>query len=410
MSQSFISSTKVLEDHYVGQELNRANGFAIRAFSVLTIIMALVPLTSFIRIQQVGPCSLILISIVFSAFAVVNSSIWDSEVHTQWYNGAGICHIEAPLRQPLTLAFSLAMVLMPWKLIETLRSRKAVHKNRIWRDIIVVWGIPLLFTLPFQYFVMTNIFSVLPGFGCVPEFDNSWLSLVIVYIWWPLLLFLTLVLAVLMCVMIHRKRIEISNSLNDNSSRVTQRTFIKLYVMAIIIIAIYFPVQFIFILRFVPTHYERRTFALEDSKDWNLPSFYHTSYDPQIQYQPWAYISINLLMFLFYGISEEAQSLYWRALQKIGLGKIFPIFNGPLPCRSSKSPLVYGDLVGLITRWFERRKQNDLEKFLEYEPESKPENSSECSRSEYTQDTANEFKIPESPDSVQACCKEHRKE
>lgn len=182
-------------DQYTGQKVNLKNGIAICILSVLTMTMALIPLSSFIKIRQVGPCSLIIISVLFSGFSAISTRVWSSEDHAQWYNGAGLCHIVTPLRQPLTVAFSFAMVLMPWKLIETLSSTNVAQPNQVLRDILFVWGIPLCLVLPFQYFVMANVYSIIPGFGCVPEYDDSWLSLVIVYIWWPLLLTLTFFLS-----------------------------------------------------------------------------------------------------------------------------------------------------------------------------------------------------------------------
>ncbi|KAI1002377.1 hypothetical protein K3495_g5823 [Podosphaera aphanis] len=341
--------------NYTGEKVNYANGVAIRFFSMLTTVMALVPLISLIKIRQVGPCSLILISMVFSIFAMISSIIWDDENQDQWYNGAGFCHINAPLRQPLTIAFALAMVLMPWKLVETLRSRSIVQSNRVWWEILFVWGLPLLFILPFQYLVMANVYSIVPGFGCAPEFDYSWLSFIIVFMWWPLLLFLTFILSIIMGVMIHRKREEISCSLSDESSRASQRTFIKLYVLATIIIAIYFPVQLIFIIRFLPTSYESYKFTPK-TKAWATPSFYHTSNDPQIQYQPWAYITINLLMFLFYGANDDAQKLYKKCMHKMGLAKLFPVSHNLQTCSSRSKILSHVDLVGYVTRKFEKSK------------------------------------------------------
>lgn len=187
-------SIHIYQDGYDGERVNRANGYAIRIFSILTIIMAFLPLITFLRLKTVGQFSLVLVSIIFSFFAFINASIWDTDDHAQWFSGTGLCHIEASLRQPLTVAFSLAMVLIPWRLIRMLRSDTS-PKPRILSDIFFIWGVPLFFILPFQYLVMSNAYSIVPGFGCVPEFNDSWLSLVIVYIWWILLLPVTLILS-----------------------------------------------------------------------------------------------------------------------------------------------------------------------------------------------------------------------
>lgn len=348
-------------------ELNRINGVAITILSIVTTILAIIPLTTFIKIRQVGPCSLLLISMLFSTFAAVNSRIWSSENQSEWYSGAGICHIETPLRQPLTIAFAFAMVLMPWKLVETLRTRRVVQFNRVWRDIVFVWGVPVFIIMPFQYLVMTNVYSIIPGFGCMPEFDESWLSLLVVFMWWPVLLFLTLVLAIIMGIMIHRKREEISESLNDNSSRSSERTFIKLYIVAAVLIAIYFPTQLIFVIRYVPLRYGSFQFALEKNKEWVVPTLYHTSDDPQIQFEPWAYIAINFLMFLFYGANTDAQKSYWKFVENTGLVKLFPIFFSQQPHSSAKSLLSYGDFVGYVTRKFEKRKDSTSKPHETYE-------------------------------------------
>ncbi|KAI6246018.1 Pheromone a factor receptor [Erysiphe necator] len=365
MSQDLLlASSHIYQDEYAGQRINVANGFAIRIFSVLTFTMALMPLTTFMRLKTVGQFSLVLISMIFSIFAVLNASIWNTEDHIQWFSGVGICHVEASLRQPLTVAFSLAMILIPWRLIRMLRS-ETFPKPQILPDILFIWGIPILFILPCQYLVMTNVYSIVPGFGCVPEFDDSWLSLVIVYIWWIVLLPVTFILSGIMCLAIYQKHLDFSISFDDSSSSATQRTYIKLYILAIGIIAIYIPVQLTFIIQFVPSHFTTRSsFALLHSKNWNKPHFYHTSDDPQIQYQPWAYIAINFFIFLFYGFTGKAWALYWQILQRLGLGKIFPTFDRPQPtwstydsCESRISLLSYVDLVGYVTRKIERQRK-----------------------------------------------------
>ncbi|RKF63078.1 Pheromone a factor receptor [Erysiphe neolycopersici] len=361
---SLLATNYIYQDGYDGQRVNRANGHAIQIFSVLTIIMALMPLTTFMRLRTVGQFSLVLVSIIFSLFALINASIWDTDDHARWFSGTGLCHVEASLRQPLTVAFSLAMVLIPWRLIRMLRSDSS-PKPQILSDILFIWGVPLFFILPFQYLVMTNAYSIVPGFGCVPEFDDSWLSLVIVYIWWILLLPVTFILSGIMCVAIYQKHLNFSIPLDDNSSSGINRTYIKLYILAIGIIAIYIPVQLTFIIRFVPSHFTTKsTFTVQHSDSWNKPHFYHTSDDPQIQYQPWAYIAINFFIFSFFGFTGKAWAFYWQILQRLGLGKIFPNIDRPQPKwstydsgESRTSLLSYVDLVGYVTRKLERQRK-----------------------------------------------------
>lgn len=168
-----------------------------------------------------------------------------------------------------------------------------------------------------------------------------------------------------MCLAIYQKHLNFSVPFDDNSSNGINRTYIKLYILALGIIAIYIPVQLTFIIRFVPSSFTTKsTIAVQHSDSWSKPHFYHTSDDSHIQYQPWAYIAINFFIFSFFGFTGKAWAFYWQTLQKLGLGKVFPTFDQPQPKwstydsgESRTSLLSYVDLVGYVTRRLERQRK-----------------------------------------------------
>lgn len=59
---------------------------------------------------------------------------------------------------------------------------RAMRRRKIWTDVGICFGIPIM-QAALHYIIQLNRYYVLVIGGCAPSFDNSWPTIVIMYIW-----------------------------------------------------------------------------------------------------------------------------------------------------------------------------------------------------------------------------------
>ena len=110
--------------------------------------------------------------------------------------------------------------------------------------------------------------------------------------------------------------------LGSSNSNMTKSRFLRLFILSMTLIVAVLPTQFYVLYRnstipLLPYSWS----AIHGPEWWKIglfPSFGTVIFDRWIQ------IGIGFAIFPFFGLGQDAQKMYRKALLKIGLGRIFP--------------------------------------------------------------------------------------
>lgn len=166
-----------------------AQAIALPMFASFAIILLIVPFIWHWRVQNIGACSLIFYITLANFITLVNAIIWPTEDYDSWWNGVGLCDIEVKLRYPLVTGLSCATLCVTRKLAIVLDvDRAEVSQTRATKRKAVIVDLAICFTVPIlqialHYIIQINRYYISAIGGCTPSYDNSWPTIIIMYIW-----------------------------------------------------------------------------------------------------------------------------------------------------------------------------------------------------------------------------------
>ena len=121
-----------------------------------------------------------------------------------------------------------------------------------------------------------------------------------------------------------------SEILVSSNSNMTKSRFMRLFLLSVILNTLVLPVQFYVL-------YQNSVTPLIPF-DWNLfhgSAWWNISLVPTggtVLFDRWIQIAAGYAVFIFFGLGQEAKTMYRKWLIKFGVGKIFPsLHHSPLP-------------------------------------------------------------------------------
>lgn len=161
--------------------------------SGVVILLDIPPLVWHAKQRNLAPAALVSWFIILNLMTVTNAIIWPTLHPEQNFSGRGLCDIQAKLIVgswngiPAALAVilrSLARVMDPDNAVPSLCSAEKRRALMIEGSFCIV--VPLVL-MALHFIVQEVRFYVDPVTGCNPATDDSWPSIVLVYIWPALL-------------------------------------------------------------------------------------------------------------------------------------------------------------------------------------------------------------------------------
>lgn len=166
-----------------------AQAVIIPSFSILCMLLTIPPLILHWKNRNLPVVSLICWLLCLNLFNIINAFIWPSDDMDNWWNGAGLCDVEVKVMIASYVAVPgnlLCIFRTLASMIDTRRAMLVPSKQQRWWNI----GIDMLFCVivPVVAIATHIVYQasryILVGIsGCVNSFDESWVSLILAWIW-----------------------------------------------------------------------------------------------------------------------------------------------------------------------------------------------------------------------------------
>ncbi len=161
--------------------------------SALAIVLDIPPLVWHFRNRNIAAWSLIFWILILNVTVFCNAIIWPNDDFASWWDGQGLCDVEAKLFVGATVAIPGALACIMRGLAKVLDTNNTVvtttkgdRRKRLIIEIIFCFGCPVYFMA--IHYVVQHIRYYLWGIsGCNTPFDNSWVTIGLIFIWPPIL-------------------------------------------------------------------------------------------------------------------------------------------------------------------------------------------------------------------------------
>ena len=165
---------------------------AVPLLSFMTLVLNVPPFIWHVKNRNLPATCLVFWVVISNLFNFINALIWPTDDVTNWWHGAVLCDIEVKLTNAATLGLtgsvacimrSLAMALDTKRTV--LMHSRAQRRRQLAFEMIFCFGLPV-YMIIIHYVVQPSRYYIFAIAGCTPSFDNSWPSVVLVYIWPPI--------------------------------------------------------------------------------------------------------------------------------------------------------------------------------------------------------------------------------
>lgn len=161
--------------------------------SFLSIAVGIPPFILLTKNRNFAASCLISWSLILNVFNIINALCWPTDDVDSWWDGSGLCDIEVKIMVAgyvglpgslLCIFRSLAIVL------DTDRATLVPSRGQRWRnrfmDTLFCVVVPLLAMITHIVYQRSRYYLYSIS-GCVNNYDESWMSLALAYIWPPII-------------------------------------------------------------------------------------------------------------------------------------------------------------------------------------------------------------------------------
>ena len=161
--------------------------------SFISIALCIPPLVLHAKNRNLPATTLICWSLLLNLFNIINALTWPNDDTASWWDGTGLCDIEVKVMVAGYVAVPGALLCILRGLaivLDTSRAMLVPSKTQRWRN----RAMELLFCVVVPVIAMiTHIvwqksrYLLYSVSGCVNNFDESWVSFVLAYMWPPII-------------------------------------------------------------------------------------------------------------------------------------------------------------------------------------------------------------------------------
>ncbi len=166
---------------------------AVPILSFITLVLCLPPFVWHVKNRNIAASSLVFWILLNNIFNFINALIWPTDDITSWWNGAVLCDIEVKLMTAAAVGLNGSMACVVRNLAQVMDTKRTVlepsrarRRRETALNVLFCFGCPI-YLMAIHYIVQPNRYYLFAISGCTTSYDNSWPSIVLIFIWPPIL-------------------------------------------------------------------------------------------------------------------------------------------------------------------------------------------------------------------------------
>lgn len=167
-------------------------GILFVVLSLLTTLFSIPPFYWHIKHRNLAASALIFWIIIVNCFYFINALIWPDDNLDNWWYGSGFCDLEVKLQVAAGQGIPASLICIMRNLARVLDTSRTVlqptsaqRRRRIIVDCLLCFGAPVYAMLA-HLIIQDARYYIFAIAGCLPSYDNSWPSIVLIHIWSPI--------------------------------------------------------------------------------------------------------------------------------------------------------------------------------------------------------------------------------
>ncbi|KAJ5020996.1 pheromone A receptor-domain-containing protein [Bipolaris maydis] len=302
------------------------------AFAFPAWILCVPAMVWHFRQANIAAGSNVLWIILHNFFNSINALIWPRDNLLEWWDGNVWCdiHVRIQVASYVGVAASAAMItrklarVMDTRNITVSSSRSSRVREKIWESV-WCWGAPMVLAIVY-YVVQPARYTIYGIVGCQSTYDNSWPSLVLSIMWFPITMAFATFWSILLVYRLYRYRKEF-HSLVVAQNTTTSR-FVRLFILSMTISLVYLTYSIYITVE--------ASFVLTESYFWSyvhdpvrFNTIIHVPVKGKVSYDKWIQVITGYIVFLLFGTGVDAYNFYRKVMVSMGLGKVWPSLHEP---------------------------------------------------------------------------------
>ncbi|KAJ5716490.1 hypothetical protein N7493_008401 [Penicillium malachiteum] len=322
--------------------------------SLIAIFLCIPPLVLHSKNRNYPAAVLICWSILLSIFNIINALLWPTDDTSTWWSGAGLCDIEVKFMVASYVAVPGALTCIFRTLTMALDTRRAIvvpSKAQRWRsrltEILFCVIVPAMAMITHYIYQKTRYF-IYSISGCVNNYDESWVSFMLAWIWPPVICMIAAYYCCLVLIRLHRYRTDFEAILRSSNSHLSKSRFLRLFLVAFTMLIIILPVEGYVM------YYDLSLSLPWHTYSWSRihnAHWYHITMVPtygSVFFDRWTPIAMGFITFIFCGLGRDTVRVYKLILWHLGFGYCFPGMSRPLDSQSSTQPAQNSNSTTLV--------------------------------------------------------------
>ncbi|OJJ41543.1 hypothetical protein ASPWEDRAFT_147264 [Aspergillus wentii DTO 134E9] len=332
---------------------------AVPFLAILSILISITPLVLHVKNRNFPSAYLVCWFMMLNIFNATNAFIWPTDDVDSWWDGVGLCDIEVKLMIASYIAVPGALVCIFRSLAYVLDTRRAMlvpSKSQRWRgrlmDFLFCVFVPSIAMITHIVYQKSRyyIFAIS---GCVNNFDESWVSLVLSFIWPPVICLIAAYYCGLVLLRLHKYRSQFGDILSASSSNLSKSRFIRLFLVSFVMLLCILPVQAFVLYQNVMLSLPWHPYSWSSFHGPGWGTIIKVPTKGDVFFDRWVPIGSSFLGFIFFGFGRDAIKMYRSILYHLGFGHCFPNISPQHTSPPSASPAgSVGSRAKLIHRRF----------------------------------------------------------
>ncbi|KAH1447683.1 hypothetical protein KXX68_003072 [Aspergillus fumigatus] len=297
--------------------------------SSIAVVVSIPPIILHWKNRNFPATALIGWFLLINTFNIINALIWPTDDVDSWWDGHGLCDVETKVMIASYVGIPGTLVCIFRSLASVLDTRSAMLVPSIgqrWRDRLMDFSfcviIPVI-AMGTHILYQRSRYLILTISGCVNNFDQSWMSLMLAFIWPPIICLLAAFYCALTLYRLHKYRSQFGDILNSANSHLNKSRFLRLFFLACVMLWTILPIQAYVVYRNLMCNLPWHPYSWSRLHGPHSPwsTILKIPMHGEVFFDRWIPVAAGCTLFILFGCCHDALRLYQSAFRLLGLGK-----------------------------------------------------------------------------------------